>query len=138
MAFVYRSTKFPKIDHNNIPGPGSYSFDKHIKSKSPYCPFITLVRELPLYQSLREWLQRKIQCYLVNDLKSIGPGQYLQAEKFKPVVRHKDTEPKSLSINTQDYGVVVILKPTPIGFNSQVQRFKKSIGRQVLPGNVTE
>ena len=66
----------------------------------------------------------------------LGPGQYGKMELYNEKKRQQDIETKSLSINTKEFGVLVFLKPTPIGFNSRAERFKGLIGREIPPGTL--
>ena len=61
---------------------------------------------------------------------NIGPGEYRQPGQLKSCGKQEKSGPKSMSINTKDFGVLVFLEPTPVGFNSRDERFKGRIGKQ--------
>lgn len=135
MAFVYRSSKFPKAARDrSVPGPGSYTLEQNVCAKSPYSLQLMHRAKASFVSGTRRVVAVNSSASPGRRRQRLGPGQYSQQEQFKAAARYEDTEAKSLSINTQEYGVLVLLKPTPIGFNSRAERFKKPLERRCLPG----
>ena len=62
----------------------------------------------------------------------IGPTNYNKPEQFKTADRIEENEPNYISVNTPEFGVLMLIKPGPVGFNTSEERFKDS--KQKPPG----
>jgi len=49
-------------------------------------------------------------------------------------VEKKEEDSKYITVNTEEYGVLVFLKPIPVSFNTREERFKTIM--PLSPGNL--